>query len=73
MRGIAPVQSHICPCCGAVLKEPEWSERVNDQQMAYIWRCANCSYYFENREKCFGHEPSAAELAEEFLPKLLVE
>ena len=48
MRGIAPVQSHICPCCGAVLKEPEWSERVNDQQMAYVWRCANCNYYSEN-------------------------
>ena len=52
MRGIAPVQSHICPCCGALLKEPEWSERINDQQMANIWRCANCSYCSETRDKC---------------------
>jgi hypothetical protein len=73
MGGIALTKSHICPCCGAVLKEPEWSERVSDYQMAYVWRCANCGFYSETRDTNFGHEPSAAELAEEFLPNLVLE
>ena len=73
MGGISSVQSHICPCCGTVSKQPEWSERVSDQQMAYVWRCANCDNYSETRDISVGHEPSAAELAEEFLPKLVVE
>jgi ribosomal protein L37AE/L43A len=65
MGGIVPVQAHICPCCRTVLKQP--------QQMAYVWRCSNCGYYSGTRDKSIGHEPSAAELAEEFLPKLVVE
>jgi hypothetical protein len=73
MGGVAPVQPHVCPCCGTVLKQPKWWERVNDGEMACVWRCAKCNYYSETRVKSFGHEPSAAELAEEFLPKLVVE
>jgi len=74
MGGIAPVlRSRTCPCCGAVLKQLEWSERVSEQQVAYVWRCAGCGYYFETRDESVGHETSVAELAEEFLPKLVVE
>jgi predicted nucleic acid-binding Zn-ribbon protein len=51
MGGIAPVQSHICRCCGSLLKQPEWSERVSDEETAHVWRCANCSYYSETRDK----------------------
>jgi hypothetical protein len=72
MGGIAPVQSHICPCCGSVLKQPEWSERVSDEQTAYVWRCANCSYYSETRDKSASVTSHAAEQTEEFLPKLVV-
>jgi len=56
-----------------VLKQLEWSERVSEQQVAYVWRCAGCGYYSEIRDESVGHETSAAELAEEFLPKLVVE
>jgi RNase P subunit RPR2 len=73
MGGVALARSQICPCCGTVLKQPDWSERVSEQQMAYVWRCTNCGSYSETRDKSYGHEPSAAELAEKFLPKLVVE
>jgi len=73
MGGTAPVTPHVCSCCGNLLGRPEWSERVSDQQMAYVWRCANCGYYSETRDRSLGHEPSAADLAEKFLPKLVVE
>jgi rubredoxin len=73
MGGIALVQSHICPCCGTVFKQPDWSARVSDGQTVSIWRCAVCGYYSERRDKGFGHEPSVAELAKEFLPNLVME
>jgi hypothetical protein len=74
MGDIASIQrSQTCPCCGTVLRQPEWSERVSEQQVAYVWRCTGCGYYSETRGEGVAHEPSAAELAEEFLPKLVVE
>jgi len=71
MKDVAPVQT--CPCCGAGLNQPEWSERVNEQQVAHLWRCTSCGSYSETRDEGVAYEPSAAELAEEFLPKLVVE
>jgi len=71
MGAIAPVQH--CPSCGAVLKRPEWSERVNEQQVARVWHCTSCGHQYETRDDGVAHEPSAAALAEEFLPKLVVE
>lgn len=74
MGGIAPVQRlQICPRCGAVLGQPEWSERVSERQAAEVWHCTNCGHQYETRSEGVAHEPSAAELAEEFLPKLVVE
>jgi hypothetical protein len=65
--------SQICPRCGLLLKHPDWSESVGEHQVAYIWRCASCGHQCETRDEGVIHEPSAAELAEEFLPKLVVE
>jgi hypothetical protein len=74
MKDIAPVQrSQTCPCCGAGLNQPEWSERVSEQQVAHVWRCTSCGHQCETLDEGITHEPSPAELAEEFLPKLVVE
>ena len=74
MGGIALAQTQICPCCGTVLKQPDWSEKSQvSSRWPDVWRCTNCGYFSETRDKSFGHEPSAAELAEKFLPKLVVE
>ncbi len=71
MGGQAPVQT--CPHCGSVLSQPEWSEKVSEPQVVHIWRCTACGREFETRDQDTGREPSAAELAEEFLPNLVVE
>jgi len=65
--------SQICARCGALLKHPEWSESVSEYQVAYVWRCTSCGHQCETRDEGTIREPSAAELAEEFLPKLVVE
>jgi rubredoxin len=66
-------QSQICPHCGTMLTRPEWSERLSETQIARIWCCSSCGYQYETTVDGAGHEPSAAELAEEFLPDLVVE
>jgi transcription elongation factor Elf1 len=69
-----PVQRPLtCPRCGTVLNQPVWSESVSEQQVANVWRCTSCGYQCETRDEGVAHEPSAAELAEEFLPNLVVE
>jgi transcription elongation factor Elf1 len=74
MGGIGPVRrSQICPCCGAVLKLSEWSESVSEQQVARVWRCTSCGHRCETQEEGVTYEPSATELAEEFLQQLVVE
>jgi transcription elongation factor Elf1 len=74
MGGIGPDQrSQTCPRCGTVLKQLEWSESINEQQVARVWRCTKCGHQCETREEGVTYEPSATELAEEFLPRLVVE
>jgi rubredoxin len=69
-----PVQnSQVCPHCGTPVGQPEWSENVGDQEVVSIWRCAGCGNQFETQSSGTHHEPSPAELAEEFLPRLVVE
>ena len=74
MGGIGLDQrSKTCPRCGTVLKQLEWSESINEQQVARVWRCTKCGHQCETREEGVTYEPSATELAEEFLPRLVVE
>jgi hypothetical protein len=65
-------QSQTCPHCGTALAEPEWSESAGDQEVAYFWRCAACGNQFETRGTA-TRVPSLGELAEEFLPSLVIE
>jgi hypothetical protein len=62
-----------CTQCKAVLIEPEWSEIADENQIVYFWRCIACGHEFETREQLLEPQLSKDELAEEFLPNLVVE
>jgi DNA-directed RNA polymerase subunit M/transcription elongation factor TFIIS len=36
-----------CTKCGGSLTAPEWSERMSDEQVHYLWCCTNCGNEFE--------------------------
>jgi Zn finger protein HypA/HybF involved in hydrogenase expression len=61
-----------CARCHTPLIAPEWSECVTPQTTLHIWNCPVCDNEFETVDQ--GVEPSLseAELADEFLPNLLV-
>jgi rubredoxin len=61
-----------CTQCGWTLIAPEWSENVGDGGCVHIWRCPICSYEFETTDNAVEKTTPDAELAEEFLPNLLV-
>ena len=63
----------ICTHCKAILSEPEWSEIAGQTETVYSWRCASCGHEFETREPLVDPQLSKDELAEEFLPNLVVE
>lgn len=67
-----PVLSTKCAQCGRTLIGPEWSENVADGGCVHIWQCRDCSCEFETTDNVVEKPESEAELAEEFLPNLLV-
>lgn len=64
--------SQKCARCGGTLIGPEWSENVGDGGCVHIWHCPDCSLEFETTDTAVEKTESDAELAEEFLPNLLV-
>jgi ribosomal protein L37AE/L43A len=36
-----------CAQCGAELKQPTWSEPVNQRRVRHLWNCHACGYEFE--------------------------
>ena len=62
-----------CPHCGAAVQQPEWSENISDREVVSIWHCLGCGKQFETQGRGVGDELSPAELAERFLPSLVVE
>jgi hypothetical protein len=64
--------SQKCVRCGGTLTGPEWSENVGDGGCVHIWHCPDCSLEFETRDTAVDKTESDAELADEFLPNLLV-
>ena len=73
MSAIPATASASCPNCKTVLTSPEWSESVRENETTYLWRCTVCGREFETKRNFVEKEPSEAELAEEFLPDLVVE
>ena len=61
-----------CVQCGTPLIVPEWSETVDAGQAVHIWHCSVCEHEFETTDQCVELGPTEGELAQEFLPNLLV-
>ncbi len=68
-----PKKCHVVKCarCGEELAAPAWSEHANAQEARNLWHCANCGYMFESLDPLDA--PLSIELAEEFLPNLVME
>ena len=47
IASIRPDHGVTCSKCGDVLTIPEWSEYVNEQQIANLWFCTRCGCQFE--------------------------
>ena len=73
MSAIAPRLPPKCTHCKAVQTTPEWSENAGENEMVYFWRCTACGHEFETRGRTVDRQLSKDELAEEFLPNLIVE
>ena len=61
-----------CVKCGKMLIGPVWSENTADGGCVHVWQCPICSYEFETKDNVVEKTESDSELAEEFLPNLLV-
>jgi transcription elongation factor Elf1 len=73
MAGIgANPQSQTCPYCGTGATTLQWSETVEETEIAYIWRCMGCGNEFETKDKAFAQAPTGIELVQAFLPNLVV-
>jgi Zn ribbon nucleic-acid-binding protein len=72
MSAITPRVPPKCAHCETIQTLPEWSENAGDE-MVYFWRCMTCGHEFETRDRPVDGQMSEDELAEEFLPNLVVE
>ena len=61
-----------CPRCEMKLISPEWSETLAENETINFWCCPICGNKFETTDNIVAPVPTEAELAEEFLPNLLV-
>jgi Zn ribbon nucleic-acid-binding protein len=62
-----------CTHCNTVQILPEWSENAGENETVCFWRCLVCGHEFKTIEQLLDRKPSKDELAEEFLPNLVVE
>jgi len=71
--GTGPAQlPSACARCGATPIESEWSEAADAHKTVHIWRCTVCGHKFETKDDVVEPELTETELAEEFLPNLVV-
>jgi Zn ribbon nucleic-acid-binding protein len=73
MATIPTAASARCPKCKTALTLLEWSESARENETTYLWRCTFCGHEFETKSNLVEKEPPEAELAEEFLPDLVIE
>jgi len=64
--------STMCERCKTHLVTPEWSEAIEGEETVHIWSCPICGNEFQTVDKHPEPEFSEAELAQEFLPNLMV-
>ena len=73
MSAMTPGVPPKCAHCETIQTVPEWSEIADENEMVYFWRCMTCGHEFETRDRGADGQMSGGELAEEFLPNLVVE
>ena len=73
MSAIPATTPARCPKCKTALTLLEWSESARENETTCLWRCTFCGHEFETKSDVVEKEPPEAELAEEFLPDLVVE
>lgn len=64
--------STACDRCKTHLITPEWSESINERQTIHIWSCPICGNEFQTVDERAERTFSDDDLAQEFLPNLLV-
>lgn len=72
MKSIANAHEESCKRCGSTFLNLEWDERVGAQQVAFLWRCLNCSNEFVTMAPRDEEMPSSAAITEPFFTSLLV-
>lgn len=64
--------STACDQCKTHLITPIWSEAIDERQTVHIWSCPICGNEFQTVDERPELVLSDDELAQEFLPNLLV-
>jgi len=64
--------STTCDRCKTLLIAPEWSESINERETVHIWSCPICGNEFQTVDDRAERTFSDDDLAQEFLPNLLV-
>lgn len=72
MSAMTPRVPPKCAHCETIQTIPEWSENAGDERV-FFWHCMTCGHEFETRDRAADGQMSEGELAEEFLPNLVVE
>jgi DNA-directed RNA polymerase subunit RPC12/RpoP len=62
-----------CTRCGSKLVKAEWDERLNEQQVQYLWRCWNCQNEFVTVVASDEKPPSETEITKPFFTSLVIE
>jgi Zn ribbon nucleic-acid-binding protein len=73
MSVVSPRLPPKCAHCKTIQTTPEWSETGGENEVVYFWRCTACGHEFETKDHSTRPQMSRDELAEEFLPNLVVE
>jgi DNA-directed RNA polymerase subunit RPC12/RpoP len=73
MSSVPPPHEEKCTRCGSQLVVPEWDERVNAQQVQYLWRCLDCSNEFVTLVASVEGHTSDTEVTKPFFTSLAIE
>lgn len=64
--------STACDRCKMPLIAPVWSESINERETVHLWSCPICGNEFQTVDDRAEPELSGDELAQKFLPNLMV-
>jgi ribosomal protein L37AE/L43A len=73
MTSISSRHEQNCTRCGSKLVKAEWDERLNEQQVQYLWRCWNCQNEFVTVVASDEKPPSETEITKPFFTSLVIE